>query len=149
MGFEGGLQRLSEILDWLYVIGFFALIGAGIVGGGILFYRFTIIQDQSTLDFQTRLDAANVTWQDAFRNLSSQFTIYNATFTEQEPYADAVNVTDFIVLCQKWNRTSILYEPFEHRYVGFLGLVSDYSGRFWFLFDDNGVEVQARFEVKP
>jgi hypothetical protein len=89
---------LSEILDWLYVIGFFALIGAGIVGGGILFYRFTIIQDQSTLDFQTRLDAANVTWQDAFRNLSSQFTIYNATFTEQEPYADAVNVTDFIVL---------------------------------------------------
>ena len=140
---------MSEILDWLCVVGFFALIGAGIVGAGILFYRFTIIQDQSTLDFQTRLDAANITWQEAFRSLSSQFTIYNATFHEQELYIEVGNVTDFIVLCQKWNRTSILYEPFEHRNVGFLNLVSDYSGRFWFLFDDNGIEVQARFEVKP
>lgn len=140
---------MSKFFDWLAMIGFFALIGLGICGGGLLVSRFTIIVNQSTVEFQTRLDVANVTWQDAFRSLSSNFTIYNANYVEHEPYVQAVNVTEFIALCQKWNRTSVLCEPFEHRYVGFLNLASDYSGRFWFLFDDNGVDVQARFEVKP
>lgn len=139
---------MSEVLDWLYVIGFFVLIGGGIFAGGLLGYRMLVSLDESSQEFEQRLNVANMTWQNTYGNLTNHFTIYNDSFSEQEPYIETSNLSEFIDLCDKWNRTSILSEPFEHRYVGFLNQVSTYSGRFWFTFIDNGIEVQARFEVQ-
>jgi len=139
---------MSEVLDCLAVIGIVVLIGAGIFGAGVLVYRVQTAMTESSTEFEQQLKIANVTWQSAYGNLTELFTIYNDSYIEQEPYIETTNLTEFINLCQEWNRTSLLSEPFEHRYTGFLSAVSIYSGAFWFSFNDNGIEVQARFKVE-
>lgn len=134
----------SEILDWLYVIGFFGLVGGGVVGAGFIAVSFIDTWSVRQPEFQERIDCMNATYNIAFVNLSKEFNMYESSFSEAEPFIETQNLTQFLDLCRKWNKTAILYDAFKRRRVAFLGLRSEFSGYFWFAFSDNGITIQAR-----
>jgi hypothetical protein len=139
---------MGEIMDALCLTGFFALIGGGIFGGGILGFRFLQSFQQSTTTYETNLADMNMTYQQTLKEISENLTIYEASFIEHEPYIISTNSSDFLGLCQKWNKTSVLCDSFRLRHTGFLTLVTTYSGYFWFDFNDNGIDVQVRLQFK-
>lgn len=134
---------MSELFDWFCVIGFFCMLGVVVVGGGILAVSFIEISRTEGVEFQQRVAKLNETYLDTLFELGEQFNVYESTFQNSEPHIIAESLTEFIGLSQKWNKTAILYDIFQRRRTGFLGVLIDFNGYFWFTFNDNGVVVQA------
>ena len=137
---------MSEAFDWLCIIGFFCLLGAAVVRVGFVGVAFLETNRTNGIEFQERVATLNETYLDAMVKLEQQFNVYEASFQESQPHIEAENLTDFLSLSQKWNKTAILYDGFERRRIGLLGVLIDFSGHFWFTFNDNGVQVQASLQ---
>jgi len=136
----------SEIFDWLCILFFIVVIGAVIVAAVIVAINFSETNRVNEEGFQQRVAVLNESYLDTMLKFGQQLNLYESSYQETQPYITTQNVTEFLSLCQKWNKTAILYDKFQQRRTGFLGLLINFNGYFWFTFDDNGVIVQARLE---
>ena len=142
------MGAVDEVIALFEIIGFFALVGVAIFGVGLVGFLMIDSNFVNSESYQQSLAEINATYQECYANLSSGFNLYEATFNAEEPSVTARNLTEFMALCSEWNKSAVLYDMFQRRRTGFLGLTTRHSGYFWFQFQDNGITVQARLMLQ-